>query len=327
MDNITLLQVSENNDGPLNSPGFMSYCVLLAVVTLVAVLMMAFIILALLKATSVPGPIRLFLTNLLLLGILVAAALMFVVVTSIVLVAVGSNNHRPRYLCRVYLWAIATGVIARLWSLAAFSISILAIVRFSKKIIRRWSGAVIIIALWLVPTILSVYVVLPYVYEAQFVHGVACFPDTNGTKVIQARYTFLTIWTIFGGLTPLTVSIIVPIVCLCYIRRNVVTEGAQYRKGMAKFSLFLVVGGSINIAGQILPALLAFNSAAPGVYLSYGTIAFSLLPTPIIIMAFLKQVQEETKNIVTCGQISKHEKVTKSAVSTSCDVTLSVEKI
>ena len=328
MDNSTSLQLHlSENDGPLNSPGFMVFSILLVVATLVAGLMMGFTILALLKGTSIPGLIRLFLVNLLLSGLLVAVALMFVVVTSTVLIAVGLNDPRPRYLCRVYLWAFGSGVVARLWSLAAFSFSILAIVRFGKKTITKWSAAVILLALWLVPMILSIYTMLPYVYEAQFVHGVACFPDTGGTDIVQARYAFITTWTIFGGLTPLTVSIIVPIICLCYIRKNTISEGTQYRRGMAKLSLFLVVGGGINIAGQILPALLTFTLAAPGVYLCYGCIAVSLFPTPIIIMVFLKPVQIEAKKILTCGQHSKEGMMMKRAPSTSCEAALSVEKL
>ena len=324
MDNSTLLP---GNDTSLNSSGFMTYCILLGVLTLVASLLIGFTILALLMATSIPRPVRLFLTNLLLSGLLVAVSLVFMVGTSATLIAVSTHLHIPQYLCRVYVWAFGTGVVARLWSLGAFSFSILAIVRFSKKTISMWSAVVIIIILWLVPMILSLYILLPYVFEEQFVHGVACFPDSRRTIIVQARYTFLATWTIFGGLVPLAASIIVPIFCLCYIRKNIVSEGTQYRKGMAKLSLFLVVGGSINIVGQILPALLAFNSAAPGVYLSYGSIAVSLLPTPIIIMAFLKPVREETKRIITCGWLYKGANGLKNTTSAYHGSTPSMKKI
>ena len=244
------------------------------------------------------------------------------VCTAAVLIAVTTHPPLPRYQCRVYLWGFGTGVVARLWSLAAFSFSILAVVKFSKKTISLWSTAITIVILWLVPMIISLYVILPYVYEAQFAHGVACFPDTASTIIPQARYAFLSIWAILGGLAPLAVSIIAPIVCLCYIRKNTVTEGIQYKKGMAKFSLFLIVGGSINITGQILPALLTLTSAAPGVYLSYGSAVISILPTPIIIMAFLKPVREQAKKIVTCGLLSKRAKGMKSVTSTFHHCTL-----
>ena len=81
-----------------------------------------------------------------------------------------------------------------------------------------------------------------------------CSVNRIKQNVVLLRTTFSVIWTVFGGLKLLTVSIIVPIVCLCYIRRNIVTEGTEYRKGMAKFFLFLVMGGSINFFGQVFPA-------------------------------------------------------------------------
>ena len=293
------------NDTSLNNSGFMAYCILLTMITVVAAVMIGFTIFALLMATSVPRPVRLFLINLLIAGLQMAASIVMIGVTSIVFLNKSALHPRPLYLCRMSLWVYATGVAARLWSLAAFSFAILAILRFGKKTISLHCAAVIIPIMWLGPMILSIYALIPYVYEVQFVHGVACFPDSKNAIIIQARYTFLIVLAIFGGLTPLTVSIVVPIVCLCYIRKNIVTEGTKYRKAMAKLSLFLVVGGGINFAGQILPPLLSFNSEAPGVYLSYGSVVVSLLLSPIIIMAFLKPVQEQAKKIIACSWLHR----------------------
>ena len=276
------------NDTSLNSPGFMVYSILLVMTTVVACVMIGFTIFALIMATSVPRPVRLFLINLLIAGLQMVASIVMIGVTSIVFLNKSALHPRPLYLCRMSVWVYATGVAARLWSLAAFSFAILAIVKFGKKTISLHCAAVIIPIMWLGPMILSINVLITYVYEVQFVHGVACFPDRNNTIINQARYTFFAVWSIFGGLTPLTVSIVVPIVCLCYIRKNIVTEGTKYRKAMAKLSLFLVVGGGIGIAGQILPVLISLNSEAPGVYVGYGIAFISLLPSPIIILVFLK---------------------------------------
>ena len=251
-------------------------------------------------------PVRLYLINLLFAGLIVALTAIFILITSAVFVLVSSNHPRPRYLCRVYLWLFATGLVTRLCSLAAFSLSTLAIVIFSKKAINKWIAAIIVLTLWLVPMLLSLYIMLPYAFEAQFIHGVACFPDNSQTNlVVPVRYTFAATWNVFGGLIPLAVSIIVPIICFCYIKRHIVTEGTEYRKGMAKFSLFLVMGGSTNFFGQVFPSLLALYSAAPGVYLSYVSAVISLLPTPIIIVAFLKPVREHAVRFLPCGQLSK----------------------
>ena len=321
MNNSTFLQ---ENEGPINSPGFLAFSILLAVITIAASLMIGFTIVALFKANAVPTPVRLYLINLLFAGLILALTAMFALITSAVFVLVSSNHPRPRYLCRVYMWLFTTALVTRLCSLAAFSLSTLAIVIFSKKTINKWIAAIIVLTLWLVPMLLSLYIMLPYAFEAQFIHGVACFPDNNQANlVVPVRYTFLATWNVFGALMPLTVSIIVPIICLCYIRRRIVTEGAQYKKGIAKFSLFLVVGGSINFFGQVFPSLLAFYSAAPGVYLSYGSAVISLLPTPIIIVAFLKPVREQAKRFLPCGQLSKQPNIAvkSSATITSSDYT------
>ena len=99
-----------------------------------------------------------------------------------------------------------------------------------------------------------------------------------------------------------------PIVCLCYIKKNAVTEDTLYRKGMAKFSLFLVLGGAINIAGHILPGTISISAEPPGLYLAYGIGVASLLPAPVIIIGYLKLVQEQIKKIFTCCKLTKEAK-------------------
>ena len=172
--------------------------------------------------------------------------------------------------------------------------------------------------LWIVPIAVSLYVLLPYVFEAQFVQGVACFPDDNNTHYFQAHHAFFVSWATAGGLIPISVSIAVPIICFCYIKKNIVTEDAQYRKGMTKFSLFLVIGGAINIAGQLLPGAISYFVEAPGLYCAYGIAAVSLLPTTIIIIAYLKPVQEQFKKMFTCRKLTK--KGEGSSLTTSTNI-------
>ena len=54
MNNSTLLQ---ENEEPINSPGFMAFSILLAVITLAASLMIGFTIVTLFKANAVPTPL------------------------------------------------------------------------------------------------------------------------------------------------------------------------------------------------------------------------------------------------------------------------------
>ena len=314
MNNTTLPQES---DKPLDSPEFMAYSILMTMIILVAGVMMGIMVVALAMAQSIPRPLRLFLINLLLAGLFMGMGVVFMVSTSAVRVVVGSEQPRPpRYLCRVYIWMFCVGSAARPWSLAAFSLSVLAIVRFGKKTISLLYAAVIITILWVGPIVTSLFILLPYVYEAQFVQGVACFPDDKNTVYIQARHTFTAFWITAGGLIPMTVNIAVPIICLCYIKKNTVTEETQYRKGMAKLSLFLMLGGVINCVGQLIPGVVSYYVEAPGLYISYSFAAVSLLPTPIIIIAYLKPVQEQAKKMFTCGMSTTRDKDSKYTTST-----------
>ena len=314
MNNTTLPQES---DKPLDSPGFMAYIILLALIILVAGVVMGIVVVALTMARSIPITLRLFLINLLLAGMFMALGAIFIGSTSVILVAVGSEQPRPpQYLCRVYLWIVGVGMVARLWNLAAFSLSVLAIVRFGKKTISLRYAAVIIAILWIVPIAINLYLLFPYMHKIPFVNGVACFSDRNNISINPASGTLYANWITSGGLIPMTVNIAVPIICLCYIKKNTVTEGTQYRKGMAKFSLFLLLGGAINIAGQIIPVLVARYTEPPGVYLSYSIASASLLPTPVIIIAYLKPVREQAKRIVTCGKLIKEAKDSKWTTST-----------
>ena len=320
MNNTTLPQESAAS---LDSPVYMAYAILLTVIIVVAGVMNGLLIVPITLAQSIPRPLQIFLSNLLLTGLVVALALVLSLNTSVVLVALGPEHPRPPlYLCRAYLWLYAGGAMARLWYLAAFSLSVLAVVRFGKTTISKCSAILIITTLWIVPWFVSLYVLLPYVYEVQYVDGVGCFPDNNNTIILPARYAFLATWITSGGFIPLAISITVPIVCLCYVRKSIVTEGLRQRKGMAKFAFFLVLGGSINVIGQILPVLLGIYAAGPGVYLGYGFPAISLLPTPIITIIFLKPVQGQIKSMfamLTRGRLAKADELSRLTMSTESD--------
>ena len=314
MNNTTLPQESGT---ALDSPGFMVYSILLTVIVLAAGVVMGITVAALTKARSIPRPLRVFLINLLLSGLVVVLVSVFIAVTSAVLVVLGSEHPRPPlYLCRLYVWLFGVGSVARPGSFAAFSLSVLAIVRFGKKTISLHCAAGIITILWLGPIAVCFYILIPYVYGVQFVNGIACFPDNNNISNIPASGTLFAVWVTAGGLIPMTISIAVPIICLCYINKNAVTEITQYWKGLSKFSLFLVLGGVINIAGQIIPAVAAHYTESPRVYLTYTVASVSFLSTPIIIIAYFKLVQEQVREIVTCGKLPKQAKDSKCTSST-----------
>ena len=305
MNNSTL--PPESAATSLNSPGFLAYAIVMTLITLVGGLMVVLAIVPLAMALTILRSVRVFLINLLLSSLVVAVSTVMLVGTSIVLIAVDPEQPRPpQYLCRMSLWLFLVGTAAKLWSLAAFSLSVLAIVQFGKKTISKRYAAVFIAIIWIISFIITFYAFFPYIAEAHYLSGVACFPDNKNIIYIEGLYVLFTNWAITGGIIPLTISIVVPIICLCYKKKNAVTEEVEFRKDMAKFSLFLVVGGVISVAGGIIPpAVSLFAADVPAVWLSYGLAAVSLFPTPIIIVAYLQPVREQVKKIFTCGRQTK----------------------
>ena len=181
----------QENVASLDSPGFMAYAILVVVITLVSGAMLVFTFFALLMASSIAQILRLFLINLLLAGLMAAVAVALTAGTSAVLTVASSDQPTPpRYLCRLYMWMFGVGAVARLWNLAAFSLSVLTVVRFSRKTISKCYAAAIIAILWIAPMAITLYTLLPYLFEAHFVQGVGCFPQMSSHKLVTLSQLF-----------------------------------------------------------------------------------------------------------------------------------------
>ena len=89
--------------------------------------------------------------------------------------------------------------------------------------------------------------------------------------------------------------IAVPIICLCYIRCHTNIDDNVYKKAMAKLALFLMIGSLINILGQAVPGVISHFTQSQAVYITYTLIVLSLLPTPIVILIYLKPVRDALK--------------------------------
>ena len=310
MDNCTLVETHCNataphTELPLKTTFFAGYvfCMLVLLIAVGGLVLLTAVAVSL--ASPVPKIIRVFLVNLLAAGLIVATVCFFTGCISIVL-ALSDVAEPARVMCALQIWVFGTGAIARLLSLAAFSMIVLRIVRFGKMTMKGVYIALILAFLWITAMLLNIHIALPVVYAVQFVDGVACFPH-YGVIHEGPRYLFIATWIVFGGLTPLGISTVVPSVCLCYIKRHSITEGADYKRAMAKFALFLVAGNLINLLGQTVPGIIAFFADAAGVYATYTVTVVSLLPTPILVIIFLKPVRMKVVEILTfnCAFVKK----------------------
>ena len=309
-------------NGPnLGGPGFGAFLIFILLVVITAIVLNVTIITALCVARSVSKLMKIFLINLLVAGVIVANVGILFVLCGLIL---NFTSLPPPDLgfCRFLVWGYGAGVITRLYCLAGFSIVVLLIVRYNKKELKVLHIVLFLTIIWCVSILLNTHILVPPIFAVQYYDGVACFPRTLDADIIkEVRYVFTGIWVIFGGLTPLTISIVVPIVVLRYVKRNAVAEGSTYNKGIAKFTLFLVAGNLINLVGQAVVALIVYVSEPPGVYLSYSAGMLSLIPTPIMILVFMKPVRSEVTRAICCRRL--HSIPRRSQVSTSLHRTAS----
>ena len=265
------------------------------------------------SASAMPLSIRIYLSNLLVAGFLVSSVCILFLASCIFL-ALSDTPKEDLFIpfCSVALWVFGTGAVARLWNLAAFSVVVYLIIRCGPKsaFISKAKFVVPTVAtLWVGSAIVNIHIPLPYVYSVQYAGGAACFPYYDDIPVIP-RYAFTASWMIFGGIAPLAVSIVMPGICLYYVKHNSVSQNTAYNKSMARFTLFLVVSSVINISGQTIPGVVAFFAQEIGIYLTYSLVVLSLLPTPLLIVIFLKPVrfkmQEFTAHTLCLSCKKKH---------------------
>jgi hypothetical protein len=255
-------------------------------------------IISLWRASGISRALRVFLTNQLVACIIFNIAIScFFLVTCILALNI-TLNAPPLPFCQFLTWGYGFGAVGRMWSLTAFSIVVFVIVKYGKKALRLHYLIAGLIGAWTVTFFLNIHQILPYpVYAVKLVDNIVCFPHFHALP-LSSLYSIFFIWAVLGGLIPLTISLAVPTFILCYIKCNIFTEGIEDKRRIVKFALFLVSGNIVNFLGQTIPAFVSLHAEASGVIATAILILVSSLPTPFIIIAYLKPVREQVKKML-----------------------------
>ena len=303
MENCTNCSVNNSN---LAGPGFGASLILVLLVVIAAIVLNVTIITALCVTPSVSKLMRIFLINLLVVEVIVALITIGFILQGIVH-SFTSLPPPDLGFCRFLVWGSGVGSIARLYSLSGFSIIVLLIVRYNKKEMKTLYIVIFLTLIWCVSILLNTYILIPPIFSVD----VVCNSRTLDADIIVVNYVFFAIWVIFGYLTPLTISIVVPIVVLCYVRRNTIAEGSSYNKGIVRFILFVAAGNLINILSQILIFLSVYVLEFP----FHPIAAISLIPTPIMILIFLKPVRARVTKMLCCARIPSIRQILKTSTT------------
>ena len=274
-------------------PGFTTYIIVLSLVLGTVIIFDCLMALMLLLSSMLTLPVRVLLVHLLVVRLISAVtALCYFLNTMVLSLSDGAQASLP--FCRFSLWAFSVTSEARLLGLLAFSVTVQRIVTGGTgKLGAKWL-ILCLIATWVLAVLMRIDTVIPPIYGVQYTGRVACFLTKADPEYQVLALIYLFLWIFLACYFPLMVCICVFIRTLCYIKRNTISEGAQYKKAMAKFAAFLITGNVINVLGQVVPTTVTLSvSDVIGVYLAYALYLLSLIPTPILIIVFLKPVRKQ----------------------------------
>ena len=115
-------------------------------------------------------------------------------------------------------------------------------------------------------------------------------------------------------ISAMTLAILVLCICtvvatLCYMKCHTNSEGAQYKKSMAKFVAFLITINGLNVLAQAVLWAVGFsvsvNNTCIRIFITYTITILSFIPTPILIVVFLKPVQKRLRRLF-CYKFQNH---------------------
>ena len=236
----------------------------------------------------------------LLINLLVAnlVQLSFCLVNGLTAVALGSSSLAPPpvIVCRLLVWGMGVSYVTSTLSMTAFSVLIYMSLTLARTNCRWTHIAVSIIVIYIAAFALLIPFLVPYSTGMEYKEDVACYFDKTDMIIPALNYSYLTCFTLFGGIIPLAISITLPLLTLYYIKKQSISESVGYKKVLAKLTLFLSVGIMVSIVGQIIaPAVAYFDG--PDVHISYGMVAATAPLNPILIAVFLNPVRNKVKKI------------------------------
>ena len=287
-------------------PGFTAFLITASLVLFAIFIMDGLIAITLLQSTSVAVPVRVLLVNVLLAS-LIAIVVSFCSLLNSTVLALTDSIQPSMPFCRFLIWIFSVTLEVRLLGLVAFSVTVLKIVVGSTgKIGAKWL-ILSLVATWVIALLTSIDNIVPPIYGVQYIGGVACFPTEGYPQYRILSQAYLISWIIIALLLPLALCICIPMAALCYLKRHAISEGAQYKKAMIKFAAFLITGNVLNVLGQVVPAIVAVTLLdIIGVCLAYIISLLSFIPTPILIVLFLKPVQKQLRHLF-CKKWQKNQ--------------------
>ena len=306
MVNISWISRNDSNGTGQEDPvGFGYYSLFISIFFIApATIINILLLVSIVTAKTIPVTIRLVLAN------IVAASLLLIAGTfghTMNTVFLSGFQYLPQSetVCRMAVILLVCGSSARLLHMTTYATVLYLLVRHGRKRVKFTPAAVATVLMWLLATVPHLVLGAPPVLGIIFLEGTDCFHIGVGTVTYVYAFSCL---TFYGG-GSFSISTVMAVMSLRYIRKNTITKDTKLFKAMLKFSMFLLFGNTVNVIGIMVPFTIAAfyplypedHSASITRILHYVegvVILLSLLPTPIFMLVYIRPVQQRLKRII-----------------------------
>ena len=285
--------------------GFGYYSLFISIFFIVPVATINILLLvSIITAKTIPVTIRLVLANIVLACLVLIAGIFGIFMITVFL---SGFQYLPQSeaVCRMVVILIVCGSSVRLLHMGTFASVLYLLVHHGRKRVKFTPAAVATVLMWLLATVPHLMLGAQPVLGVIFLEGTDCFPI--GVGAVTYVYVFSCL-TFYGG-GSFSISTVMAVMSLRYIRKNTITKDTKLLKAMLKFSVFLLFGNGANFIGITVPfTVSAFyplypedHSATITRILSYVEgvfILLSLLPAPIFMLVYVRPVQQRLKHII-----------------------------
>ena len=264
------------------------------------------ILVAIIRAKTVPSTIRLILGNIVTSSQLIIIGLIMynsynVIFTQLV------DPSPPDFPCRLLYVIIDTGAAGRLLYMATYAITVYVFARYAGKNLRVvklrfWPKLLAVVVIWVFATLPNTVLLCPVFIKITFPFNFTCVTHSTGAATFIHSSFFIIVY----GLCCFVLSILFPILTARYIRKNSISENKETFKKMVKFSIFLLTENFIHMFGFSIPLLLSNfipvennrSLVRAFIYLEGSLLGLSLT-TSFILLIFFKQIRQKMFKILT----------------------------
>ena len=305
MDNLSNTSVNDTAPHPLNSPGFVVFNVVMLLGVVFPVFAVnAVILVALVLESFIVIIIRLVLGSILVSCLLLALGLAMYHIAGISLY-VSPVNNPPTALCTITVFLMGFGGAARFMLMAMFAVVVYINVKYREMPKKHFAVAsfIAVVVLWAIAFLGNSPVLSQEFISTWYAESLVC----STYPVATASYIYIGLYIVCFGFVPLSITVIILVITVCYITRLTV-KYSNLEKTTVKFGFFLLLGNGINLLGQITPLIFSVSVDTTqttvirdaAIYITFTVLNIALIPTPILVLIFFNPIRKRLWQWLCC---------------------------